>query len=158
MATGRIKFNLDQSEAAFLNYSQAAIDNDLPQLIQPVKSLVLTCQPKAWRQMCLSLSKDLLSDYKRIVNISGGRRCKYRRSVCAWHCARYFHIQCFDLSFPFCGWETEAQRGEIISLKVMQLLMGKLWIWVLNTMFVFHSSMLFYSDKMEGPFLWVVKI
>lgn len=48
VAAGRIRSNLDQSEAAFLNDFQTAIDKDLPQLIQTVKSLVLIWQPKAW--------------------------------------------------------------------------------------------------------------
>lgn len=47
VAAGRIKFNLNQSEAAFLNHSQTAMDNDLAQFIQPVKNLVLICRLKA---------------------------------------------------------------------------------------------------------------
>lgn len=41
MATRKIKLNLDQSQAAFLNYSQTVVDNDLLELIQPVRSVVL---------------------------------------------------------------------------------------------------------------------
>lgn len=52
VATRRIKFNLDESEAAFPNCCQTVTGNDLPQLIQPVKSLVLNCQQEAERQMC----------------------------------------------------------------------------------------------------------
>lgn len=46
VTTGRVKCNLNQSEAAFLNHSQTTIDRDLFQLIQPLKSLVLPGQLK----------------------------------------------------------------------------------------------------------------
>lgn len=47
VAAGRIKFDPSQSEAAFLNPSPSAVDNDLARFIQPVTNLVLICQLKA---------------------------------------------------------------------------------------------------------------
>lgn len=52
--------------------------------------------------------------------------------------------------------ETEGHKGEIIILKVMQLLTGEVGIWTLtcwapNPMYVLYYSVVCYSEKIEGP-------